>query len=487
MRLIFGIWTMIVALTVSVVAAYYSIVGLTAIFAAAVIPIIIMGATLEIAKVTAAVWLHSFWQEGAFLTKAYLVSAVVILMFITSMGIFGFLSKAHIEQAANSGGLVAQIERVDQEISREQQIIERANIAITGYGERVESADTGIQRRIEAQERLIADISDRLERDIATQNQIISQSNNLLAPLQQELERIEERRNELRAAQASGDVVALQALVGADPDGVLGPQTQQSIQEFQDDLDTRRTETITQLERVSNTDDPAVVAARAEITRLQQAANAEIARAQEAINAFREQLVSVTTQDNTSDIQAQEETIRTSNERIDELLDRKFELQGELRVLETEVGPVRYVAELVYGDTNTELLEEAVRWVIIIIVLVFDPLAIVLVLAGLSILHPKQTLDNDDEVLHNENNETSDESSEGSVQGQHPQSPSSFADQPAKNLSEVQKDIMYGASTSETQDAKVKSAPSEKPKGRATGFAGIHVTPIDNGSKNNDN
>ena len=309
----------------------------------------------------------------------------------------------------------------------------------------------------------------------------------MLREFSQELERIEERRNELRAAQASGDVVALQALVGADPDGVLGPQTQQSIQEFQDDLDTRRTETITQLERVSNTDDPAVVAARAEITRLQQAANAEIARAQEAINAFREQLVSVTTQDNTSDIQAQEETIRTSNERIDELLDRKFELQGELRVLETEVGPVRYVAELVYGDTNTELLEEAVRWVIIIIVLVFDPLAIVLVLAGLSILHPKQTLDNDDEVLHNENNETSDESSEGSVQEQHPQSPSSFADQPAKNLSEVQKDIMYGASTSETQDAKVKSAPSEKPKGRATGFAGIHVTPIDNGSKNNDN
>jgi hypothetical protein len=403
MKILFGIWTMLVALTISVVAAYYSIVGLTAIFAAAVVPVIIMGATLELGKVTAAIWLHSYWDTGAFLTKAYLTCAVVVLMFITSMGIFGFLSKAHIEQQAGSGSLVAQIERIDQEILREQQTIERANTAIDSFGERVSEADTSIEARIASQERIISDISSRLERDISTQNQIVSQSNGLLGPLQADLERTEERRSQLRAAQAAGDIEALQALVGANVDGVLGPATRNRISEFEQELDSRRTDILTQLERLNNTDDPTVEAARAEITRLQQTANAEIARAQEAINSFREQLVTVTTADNTDAIAAQNAEINAANLRIDGILTRKFELEADLRVLEVEVGPVKYIAELVYGETNTELLEQAVRWVIIVIVLVFDPLAIVLVLAGLSLLH-REPIDNKPELPYNGDN-----------------------------------------------------------------------------------
>jgi len=474
MKTLFGIWTMAVALTVSAVAAYYSIVGLTAIFAAAVIPIIIMGATLELAKVTAAVWLHSFWNEAPFLTKAYLTSAVVILMFITSMGIFGFLSKAHIEQTASSGSLVAQVERLDQEIAREQQAITRANLAIDSFGERVSSADTDIQARITAQERIISDISDRLERDISTQNQIISQSNNLLGPLQDDLVRIDERRNQLRAAQASGDVITLQALVGANTDGVLGPATRQRIAEFETSLDTRRTEILTQLERINNTDDPAVSAARSEITRLQQTANAEIGRAQEAINSFRNQLISVTTADNTDAIAAQSALINASNQRIDEQLTRKFEMEAELRVLEVEVGPVRYVAELVYGDTNQELLESAVRWVIIVIVLVFDPLAIVLVLAGLSILH-RETIDNTPELPYNDNNDGDDEQLPKVDDAEllvEPEAPPITALEAADKLSEAQREGR--ASKSETKDANEKPAPSDlnnqrtTPKGHVT-------------------
>ena len=400
-KTLFGIWSIAVGLAVGAVAAYYSIVGLTAIFAAAVIPVIIMGAVLELGKFTAAIWLHSFWHQAAFLTKAYLTSAVIVLMFITSMGIFGFLSKAHIEQSANSGGLVAQIERVDQEILREEQAIARAITTIEGYGQLVSTTDTGIQARIATQERIVSDISQRLAGDISTQNQLISQNNRLLAPLEQEFARIDERRSELESARNAGNVIALQMLVGADTDGVLGPRTQQLIVNFEESMDARRSEILEQLTQLQNTDDPIVTAAQAEISRLQQTANAEIARAQDAINSFRNQLVAVTTVDNSSLIAARNTEITTANLRIDELLDNKFALQADLRILQVEVGPVRYVAQLVYDDTSQEVLEQAVRWVIIIIVFVFDPLAIVLVLAGLSVIHGKP-IDIMDDLPHNE-------------------------------------------------------------------------------------
>jgi len=407
---------MIVALTVSAVAAYYSIIGLTAIFAAAVVPVIIMGAALEVAKITTAIWLHSFWSESGVLVKTYLTSAVVVLMLITSMGIFGFLSKAHIEQAASSGSLIAQIERIDDEIRREQQVIERANLAIASFDERVDNADTNIQARIEAQERLIANINSRLDRDIAVQNQLITQQSGNLEPLQDELERIRVQRDELSVAQSSGDVRTLQALVGADVDGVMGPNTRQRIAEFTAALDARQREIIDRLETASATENPAVIAAREEITRLQQAANAEIARAQEAINVFRTQLISVTTADNTAGIAEQEAVIDKANRTVDELLQRKFDLEGELRILEVEVGPVKYIAELVYGDSSPELLEEAVRWVIIVLVFVFDPLAIVLVIAGLSILHRKP-VDITPEIPHNVENDDGSETPPPYVDG----------------------------------------------------------------------
>tara|TARA_R110000851_G_scaffold17372_1_gene55176 strand:+ start:1425 stop:2834 length:1410 start_codon:yes stop_codon:yes gene_type:complete len=399
MKFLFGIWTMAVALTVSAVAAYYSIIGLTAIFASAVIPVIIMGATLEVAKVTSAVWLHSFWDSAPFLTKAYLTCAVVILMFITSMGIFGFLSKAHIEQSANSGGMTAQIERVDQEILRQQQTATRATATIDSFGERVADADVNIQGRIEAQERLIADVTTRLAADIATQNQLIAQSNNILTPLKDELDRIASQRQELSAAQQSNDVARQQLIVGTTVDGQTGPATRRAITTFTTRLDSRQTEIIDDLARLQTTDDPLVITSRAEIVRLNHAANAEISRTQDAINSFRNQLITVTTADNTDAISASELIIDTANDAIGVLLTQKFTLENKLRLLEVEVGPVKYIAELVYGETNAEVLEQSVRWVIIIIVLVFDPLAVVLVLAGLSILH-REPVDNKPEILH---------------------------------------------------------------------------------------
>ena len=113
-----GVLVLLTALTISAVAIYYSVSGLVAIFAAAALPIIIMGGVLEVGKLVTAVWLHRYWKETVWWLKSYLSVAVVLLMFITSMGIFGFLSKAHIEQTSASEESVAQVARIDTEIAR---------------------------------------------------------------------------------------------------------------------------------------------------------------------------------------------------------------------------------------------------------------------------------------------------------------------------------------------------------------------------------
>ena len=116
----FGILTLLVGLAISVVAAWYSIVGLMAIFAAAKIPIAIMGAVLEVGKLLTASWLYQFWDRTNTLLKSYFTVAVVVLMFITSMGIFGFLSKAHMDQTLTVGDNSLLIERIDRKIDREK-------------------------------------------------------------------------------------------------------------------------------------------------------------------------------------------------------------------------------------------------------------------------------------------------------------------------------------------------------------------------------
>ena len=126
----FGILTLIVGLAISGVAAWYSIVGLMAIFAAAKIPIAIMGAVLEVGKLLTASWLYQFWDKTNTLLKTYFTIAVVVLMFITSMGIFGFLSKAHMDQTLSVGDNSLLIERIDTKIEREQVRIKDAETVI---------------------------------------------------------------------------------------------------------------------------------------------------------------------------------------------------------------------------------------------------------------------------------------------------------------------------------------------------------------------
>ena len=146
----YGLLTLITALTISAVAIYYSVAGLVAIFAAAAVPIIIMGGSLEIGKLVTAVWLHRHWDKARWWLKTYLSIAVVVLMFITSMGIFGFLSKAHVEQTAASIESVAQVEKLEKQIARENAIITRSEDQIVKIESSGSGADSNIQFQIAA-------------------------------------------------------------------------------------------------------------------------------------------------------------------------------------------------------------------------------------------------------------------------------------------------------------------------------------------------
>jgi len=234
-----------IALSLSVIAAWYSIIGLTAIFAAAVIPIIIMGGALEIAKVAITVWLHQYWRLCRPIMKAYLVPAVFFLMLLTSMGIFGFLSKAHLDQAIPTGDVQAKLSLIDEKIKTQ-----RDNIT---------AARKALQQMDEAVDQTMARSSDEKGADKASAL----------------------RRNQAR------ERGTLQADIGR--------------------------------------------------------AQAEIAKLNEV----------------------------------------RAPIASEVRKVEAEVGPIKYIAALIYGDDpDANLLEKAVRWVIIIIVAVFDPLAIMMVLAA---------------------------------------------------------------------------------------------------------
>jgi len=262
-RKLFSLSTLalITALTLSSIAAWYSVVGLTAIFAAAVIPIIIMGGSLEIAKVVTTVWLHRYWDYCKFGMKFYLTGAVLVLALVTSMGIFGFLSKAHMDQGVPTGDVAAQISLIDEKINIQKELIKSER-------ENIESARRALSQ-------LDAQVTARLDRGTS--------------------EASAERSVQIRAAQR----------------------------------------------------------------RDRQAYTKEIDDAQKRIEL--------------------------SNQTIQKLSIEKAPLASQYRKIEAEVGPIKYIAALIYGDNpDNATLERAVRWVIILLIFVFDPLALILVIAAIS-------------------------------------------------------------------------------------------------------
>ncbi len=243
--MVFSILLALAGLTLSAVAIYYSVIGLTAVFAAAFWPIVVMGTTLELSKLVAASWLKAYWTQIPRAMKIYMSTAVVVLMIITSMGIFGFLSKAHLDQNIVSGDV-------------------QSKIAI--YDEKIKTA----KENIDANRKALKQMDEAVD-------QVMGRSQD---------EKGADKAVALRRGQAK------------------------------------------------------------ERTRL------------------------------LSEIAAEQKTIA-------QLSEERAPIAAEVRKVEAEVGPIKYIAKLIYGDNpDTNILEKAVTWVIMIIVFVFDPLAVLMLLGA---------------------------------------------------------------------------------------------------------
>ena len=233
--------TFLSAISISIIAAGYSIIGLATLFAGAVVPIIAMGTALEIGKLVAASWLYQNWKSDVpKLLKTYLFTAIIVLVLITSMGIFGFLSKAHLDQVKPTTGNTLNIQVIDKQINQQQVIIDRAEKTLG-------SLDKALDKYIDMEY-----VSRGLK----------------------EREKQKEERDQLN------------------------------------------------------------------------------------------------------------KTINESTARIVELNKSKSQIELEQIKIEAEVGPLKYVAELIYGDDAKSHFDEAVRLVIMILIFVFDPLAVLLLIAA---------------------------------------------------------------------------------------------------------
>lgn len=309
-----------VALTISAIAAYYSIYGLVAIFAAAVIPIIIMGVALEIGKLVSVVYLHQYWENTRLLLKSYLIAAVALLMFITSLGIFGFLSKAHIEQASLSEEQIALIDTLEDKEIRSELKIERWEKELVKL---LNNEDTRVDTLIGNEQEQLNNIYDRIEREKNSANEAYNTKVKTI--------------NETITGFGSNNRKAEQIEIA-----------NEELKKAIEDIDAKYKDEIKEL--------------------------------QDVIKGYRNQ-VTEKTGDIDNKIEELETRIESEQKIIDAVVEEKAVYEKEYRKLEAEVGPIKYIAELIYGETNRGLLEDAVRWVIIVLVIVFDPLAVALLIA----------------------------------------------------------------------------------------------------------
>lgn len=373
----FGFLTLFTALAISAVAIWYSVVGLAAIFASAVIPIVIMGSVLEISKLVTVVWLHRFWHKCVWWLRTYLVLAVVILMCVTSMGIFGFLSNAHVQQTAKGDGAVAQIERIESEIARQENIVSRSESAIEKIQTQGVGGDSNIQSQIDREQERIDRAYERAEPAIQEQREIIQRQEGRILD---QIDAIDLDIEQVDSAIANGEVASAQTIVGIQADGIFGPNTRQAIEDFRERKSQEKQELEARLSRVN--DDPRVQDARREIQRIRSGVEDQVAKSSELINRLRSQLGTSSAEDIDAEIDEQTARIRNANQQIDLLIEEQFELESSVRQLEAEVGPIKYIAEFIYDDADRLMLEDAVRWVIVVLILVFDPLAVLLLIAS---------------------------------------------------------------------------------------------------------
>jgi len=353
-----AIITLLTALSISAVAIYYSIAGLAAIFAAAAIPIMIMGTVLEVGKLVTASWLYQNWKVAPRLIKSYLSAAVVVLMFITSMGIFGFLSKAHVEQASLGSTQSLQLDQIEEKLLRSQTKIERWSNEITrlNSGENVR-----VDILIDKQNQELANIYARIKEE---KDALTIQADKEIQLQQDRIQQAKERKD--------ADIAAAQ-------ERYKGAFSKSGLDEA--------------IEQAKSNELAVASAAQKLIVEIQNQLKEDLVKIDDnyknQIQDINETITSLRAEANnkTGDIDTKinelETLIETEQEEMNIVNEDKLVLVMEQQKLEVEVGPLKYIAEFVYGqDADKDLLEEAVRWVIIVIIFVFDPLAVLLLIAA---------------------------------------------------------------------------------------------------------
>ena len=340
-----------------------------AIFNGLPMSILAMGIVLEIAKLITASWIYQYWGRVKFLMKTYMVLAVVILSIITSVGIFGFLSKAHIEQSGLAGNAGAEVTRVEELIERE-----RGKIQVSE--ERIERIDSGgtldIPLYILQQEEIRDTAWERVQGDITyAENQIESIRSNLNTDIDQKEQELAELDAIVQSYTSQGTTGNLLNRTDNVAVGIEVRESQKVEREaIADEIDELRSYAEEQIASYRNQ----IAEYRADTQTTIDNANAEINRLRDNESV---------SQDNKDEqIDNIQVKIDESYSKIDEYNITLFDKRSIVRELEQEVGPIKYVAQLIYGDDSANSIDSAVLILILLLIFVFDPLAIVLVIAA---------------------------------------------------------------------------------------------------------
>ena len=415
------ILALICALTISGVAIFYSVIGLGAIFAAAKVPIYIMGGVLEVAKLVTASWLYQNWSNIPFLLKTYLTTAVGILMIITSLGIFGFLSKAHVEQSTPAAETVAKIDRINEQILRQENTIQNVTNKITRLQEGgatvngddqiereqaiIDNADNKIkgeveliQQKINNTQKQIDDIQIDADKKINIQR---TDSKEAIAQLREDADSIIQAELDKldKLDKAVSDVLnSNKSFFNEEKEAALlkesqSPernkidakinQTQKKLSANIDTINNDLDKKITQIQSVAGTKinelRTKIDGFNADISALQASVADEVSLAKQRINEINTTAITAG-EDAEQQIIEYEKQINIAYDNIDELNAEKFVQESKIRDLEAEVGPIKYIAQFFDADGEVDL-ERAVTWLIITIMFVFDPLAVLLLIA----------------------------------------------------------------------------------------------------------
>ena len=349
----FAFLVLITALAISATAAYYSIVGLMAIFSGATLSVAVMGSVLEVGKLVTASWLYQYWKQVPFLLKTYLTIAVFVLMLITSMGIFGYLSKAYLEQSAMSEEQIAQIQVYTEKLERSEIKIRRWNEEI---GRLNRGEDFRVDKLIEKEQAQLEVIYGRMGEEkkqfqTIADEQIQVQNNKIKESADRTKSDIELLLKREKSEQREKDIDKVRkrdrgtAWVARRDIGVINEQL------------------------------------RGDLEKIDKQYESQIAEINERIAELRNQAKSKTV-DIDSKIDEFETLIESEQAKADLARTEKLKYESKYRQLEVEVGPVKYIADMLYGDSAETMLDSAVRGVIITLIFVFDPLAVLLVIAG---------------------------------------------------------------------------------------------------------